>query len=202
MPGKADISSVSSSTCHIGGPNSVNPGQILLIYGTQCVIFQQKYVSLSWVSWNQNLLTTVIFKVDHTSRFWVQVRTSGNLVPGHALQGNNFGGLQKDAMRNIYAYLQSLSRLDPMIIQCIQNLARPEAVEMDDYQVSCLLMVFVAVSIPRLARSDSSIYKVSSHLLRNATTLQSMTINDLNDKCVLFFRPPWRPMPITFTAWR
>ena len=31
---KADsVSSVSASACHIGGPNSVNPGQILLVYG-------------------------------------------------------------------------------------------------------------------------------------------------------------------------
>ena len=118
----------------------------------------------------------------------------GNLVPGHALQGNNFGGLQRFYEKCMYAYLQSLSRLDPMIIQCIQNLARPEAVEMDDYQVSCLLMVFVAVSIPRLARSDSSIYKVSSHLLRNATTLQSIwqsTISMIN--ACSFSGPPGGP---------
>ena len=35
VAGEADIvSSVSASACHIGGPNSVNPGQILLVYGT------------------------------------------------------------------------------------------------------------------------------------------------------------------------
>ena len=28
------VSSVSASACPIGGPNSVNPGQILLVYGT------------------------------------------------------------------------------------------------------------------------------------------------------------------------
>ena len=27
------VSSVSASACQIGGPNSVNPGQILLVYG-------------------------------------------------------------------------------------------------------------------------------------------------------------------------
>ena len=32
VAGKADT--VSASACHIGGPNSVNPGQILLVYGT------------------------------------------------------------------------------------------------------------------------------------------------------------------------
>ena len=31
----------------------------------------------------------------------------------------------------------------------------------DDYQVACLLMVFVAVAIPKLARSDMSFYKAS-----------------------------------------
>ena len=34
VAGKADsVSSVSASACHIGRPNSVNPGQILLVYG-------------------------------------------------------------------------------------------------------------------------------------------------------------------------
>ena len=28
------VGSVSASACHICGPNSVNPGQILLVYGT------------------------------------------------------------------------------------------------------------------------------------------------------------------------
>ena len=36
VAGKADgVSSVSTSACHIGGPNSVNPGLILLEYGSQ-----------------------------------------------------------------------------------------------------------------------------------------------------------------------
>ena len=35
MAGEADsVSSVSALACHIGGPNSVNTGQILLVYGT------------------------------------------------------------------------------------------------------------------------------------------------------------------------
>ena len=29
------VSSASASACHIGGPNSVNPGQILLVYGME-----------------------------------------------------------------------------------------------------------------------------------------------------------------------
>ena len=35
VAGEADsVSSVSASACHIRGPNSVNPGQILLVYGS------------------------------------------------------------------------------------------------------------------------------------------------------------------------
>ena len=35
VAGEADsVSAGSASACHIGGPNSVNPGQILLVYGT------------------------------------------------------------------------------------------------------------------------------------------------------------------------
>ena len=34
VAGEADsVSSVSASVCHVGGPNSVNPGQILSVYG-------------------------------------------------------------------------------------------------------------------------------------------------------------------------
>jgi len=34
VAGKVDsVSSLSASACHIGGPNSVNPSQILLVYG-------------------------------------------------------------------------------------------------------------------------------------------------------------------------
>ena len=39
VAGKADsVSSVSASACHIGGPNSVNPGQILLVYGNRITL--------------------------------------------------------------------------------------------------------------------------------------------------------------------
>ena len=43
VTGKADsVSSVSASACHIGGLNSVNPGQILLFYGTALGPFDQE----------------------------------------------------------------------------------------------------------------------------------------------------------------
>ena len=41
VAGVADsVSSVSASACHIGGPNSVNPGQILLLYGIEKLSIQ------------------------------------------------------------------------------------------------------------------------------------------------------------------
>ena len=47
MAGKADsVSSVSASACHIDGPNSVNPGQILLVYGTSFGIFRRRYLPI------------------------------------------------------------------------------------------------------------------------------------------------------------
>ena len=40
VAGKADsVSAVSASASHIGGPNSVNPGQILLAYGNHIFLF-------------------------------------------------------------------------------------------------------------------------------------------------------------------
>ena len=36
------VSSVSASAFHIGGPDSVNPGQILLVYGTLYMISLNK----------------------------------------------------------------------------------------------------------------------------------------------------------------
>ena len=43
VAGKADsVSTVSASACHIGGPNALNPGQILLVYGTK-VSFEKRF---------------------------------------------------------------------------------------------------------------------------------------------------------------
>ena len=50
------------------------------------------------------------------------------------------------------------SQIDPLLLQTIQVL--PKADFEEEYLLSCLLMVFVAVSIPKLAKSDSSSYKV------------------------------------------
>ena len=43
--GESDsVSTVSASACHIGGPNSVSHGQILLVYGTVFDIVQLFYI--------------------------------------------------------------------------------------------------------------------------------------------------------------
>jgi len=39
----------------------------------------------------------------------------------------------------------------------------------DDYVISCLLMVFIAVALPRLARTDNTAYKAA--LEGNTTTI-------------------------------
>lgn len=64
------------------------------------------------------------------------------------------------------------NKLDPLLIQCIQSLPKQEYD--DEYIVSCLLMVFVAVSIPKLARSDSSQFKV--HLDAHANNIHCLAV--------------------------
>ena len=57
------------------------------------------------------------------------------------------------------------SQIDPLLLQTLQSLPKSDFEE--EYLVSCLLMVFVAVSVPKLARSESSFYRVS----RNGTVV-------------------------------
>ena len=50
------------------------------------------------------------------------------------------------------------SHIDPLLLQTIQALPKQDFDE--EYLVACLLMVFVAVTVPKLARSESSTYRV------------------------------------------
>jgi len=50
-------------------------------------------------------------------------------------------------------------QVDPLLMATIQALPKQDFEE--EYLVSCLLMVFVAVTIPKLARSESSLYRVN-----------------------------------------
>ena len=65
------VRSVSASACHIGGPNSVNPGQILLVYGK----FAAAKVStgaMFFISTHSILPCTIILmcKVPWSNAFW------------------------------------------------------------------------------------------------------------------------------------
>jgi NCK-associated protein 1 len=55
------------------------------------------------------------------------------------------------------------SHIDPLLLQSIQALPKQEFD--DEYLCACLLMVFVAVTIPKLARSESSLFKVRCRIL-------------------------------------
>ncbi len=52
------------------------------------------------------------------------------------------------------------SHIDALLLQTVQALPKMQEQDADEYLVACLLMVFVAVSVPKLARSDSSAYRV------------------------------------------
>ncbi|CAL8120463.1 unnamed protein product [Orchesella dallaii] len=51
-------------------------------------------------------------------------------------------------------------KVDPTLVHVLQQNQKSDARD-EEYQLSCLLMVFVAVSIPRLARIDASVYRAS-----------------------------------------
>lgn len=69
------------------------------------------------------------------------------------------------------------SKLDSLLIQCIQSIPKQDAD--DEYLISCLLMVFVAVSIPKLARSDSSQYKAQLEGHANNIHCLAVAVNQL-----------------------
>jgi len=51
------------------------------------------------------------------------------------------------------------SRVDPALLNTLRQTPGAKIETEDEYLASCLLMVFVAVSIPKLAKSDSSMYQ-------------------------------------------
>merc|ERR1719400_2416580 len=69
------------------------------------------------------------------------------------------------------------SRLDPLLLQCIQSLPKQDVG--DEYLVSCLLMVFVAVSIPKLAKSEAFIYKAQLDGHSNNIHCLAMAVNQV-----------------------
>ena len=69
------------------------------------------------------------------------------------------------------------NKLDPFLIHCIQSLPKQEFD--DEYIVSCLLMVFVAVSVPKLAKSDSSQFKVQLDAHANNIHCLAVAVNQI-----------------------
>merc|ERR1719384_423727 len=70
------------------------------------------------------------------------------------------------------------NKLDPLLINCIQTLPKQEFDD-DLYITSCLLMVFVAVSIPKLAKSESSQFKVQLDAHANNIHCLAVAVNQI-----------------------
>jgi len=69
------------------------------------------------------------------------------------------------------------SRVDPALLTTLRQ--TPKGETEDEYLTSCLLMVFVAVSIPKLAKSESSMYQAQLEGHTNNIHCLSMAVNQL-----------------------
>lgn len=69
------------------------------------------------------------------------------------------------------------SQIDPLLLQTIQALPKQDFEE--EYLVSCLLMVFVAVSVPKLARSESSTYRAQLDGHENNIHCLALAVNQI-----------------------
>lgn len=68
-------------------------------------------------------------------------------------------------------------KIDPALTNALK-MQKPE-VEMEDHLLVCLLMVFVAVSIPKLARMDNSFYRASLEGHSNNSHCMALAINHI-----------------------
>jgi len=69
------------------------------------------------------------------------------------------------------------SKVDPSLLTTLRQ--TPKSETDDEYLTSCLLMVFVAVSIPKLARSESSTYQAQLEGHSNNIHCLAMAVNQL-----------------------
>lgn len=67
-------------------------------------------------------------------------------------------------------------KVDPSLVAALRMHKNADLIE-DEYQVACLLMVFVAVSLPKLARSENSYYKPSLEAHANNIHCLAQAIN-------------------------
>jgi NCK-associated protein 1 len=69
------------------------------------------------------------------------------------------------------------SKVDPSLLTTLRQ--TPKSETDDEYLTSCLLMVFVAVSIPKLAKSESSTYQAQLEGHSNNIHCLAMAVNQL-----------------------
>ncbi|EEC12517.1 membrane-associated protein Hem isoform X3 [Ixodes scapularis] len=68
-------------------------------------------------------------------------------------------------------------KVDPALVTALKS--QKSDVGEDEYQVACLLMVFVAVSLPKLARSEGSVYRASLEAHSNNMHCLAHAVNAL-----------------------
>ncbi|XP_065156811.1 LOW QUALITY PROTEIN: membrane-associated protein Hem [Atheta coriaria] len=69
-------------------------------------------------------------------------------------------------------------KVDPILVNALKLQQKPDA-EGEDHSLVCLLMVFVAVSIPRLARAENSFYRASLEGHSNNIHCMALAINNI-----------------------
>lgn len=74
-------------------------------------------------------------------------------------------------------------RVDPVLVLALKNALKSDFGE-EEYQTACLLMVFVAVSLPKLAKGEASYYKPSLEAHANNIHCLAQAINGI--ACALF----------------
>ncbi|KAK6192637.1 hypothetical protein SNE40_004076 [Patella caerulea] len=77
--------------------------------------------------------------------------------------------------------------IDPTLCNALRTLKSEHAE--DEYNLACLLMVFVAVSIPKLARMDSSVFKASLEGHQNNSHCLAKAINALAGAMFTIYGP-------------
>jgi NCK-associated protein 1 len=68
-------------------------------------------------------------------------------------------------------------KVDPSLVQALK--AQKSDLGEEEYQIACLLMVFIAVSLPKLSRGDGSYYKPSLESHANNIHCMAQAINGI-----------------------
>ncbi|CAG2065833.1 unnamed protein product [Timema podura] len=68
-------------------------------------------------------------------------------------------------------------KVDPTLVTALRN--QKNEIEEDEHLLACLLMVFVAVSIPKLARNETSFYRASLEGHANNIHCMASAVNNI-----------------------